>query len=139
MGRLLTALIALVLVLAACGGDEDGPGNASTEFTIEMSDFAYDPDLIAVPAGEEITITLNNVGSVDHNWVVVTNGIQIEAESEIPDDRTDFELLSSELVPAGSSTTLTFTAPTRGVYQIICDVPGHFTAGMEGRLGVEEG
>jgi uncharacterized cupredoxin-like copper-binding protein len=139
MGRLLTALFALVLVLAACGGDEDGPGNASTEITIEMSDFAFEPEQVAVPAGEEITVTLNNVGSVDHNWIIVNSGIQIESESEIPDDRSDFELVSSDIVEAGASTTFTFTAPGRGVYQVICDVPGHFTAGMEGRFGVEEG
>lgn len=139
MGRLLTAVIAVVLVLAACGGDEDGPGDAQTSFTVEMSDFAFEPSDVAVPPGEEITVTLNNVGSVDHNWVVLASGVQIEAESEIPEDRTGFELVASSVIEAGDSATITFTAPDRGVYQIICDVPGHYTAGMEGRLGVDEG
>ena len=37
----------------------------------------------------------------------------------------------------GTTETGTFTAPAAGDYQIICMVPGHFSAGMEGTLTVE--
>ena len=90
-----------------------------------------------MPTSGEITVTLNNVGSVEHNWIVLAAGTRIEDESQIPDDRTDFELVGSDAVPPGDSSTLTFTAPESGTYQIICDVPGHFSAGMEGRLRVD--
>ena len=37
---------------------------------------------------------------------------------------------------AGEAITITFTAPAAGTYQVICNVPGHFSAGMEGLLTV---
>jgi uncharacterized cupredoxin-like copper-binding protein len=136
-GRLPIALAVLIVVLAACGGDDGPSAEAQTDITVEMSDFAFDPRQVLVPPGAEITVTVDNVGSVEHNWIVLQEGIQIEAEADIPDDRSGFELEKTGLVDAGGSSSVTFTAPESGIYQIICDVPGHFTAGMEGRLRVD--
>ncbi len=137
MRRVLIVLGALAIVLAACGGNEDGPGGASAELTVELTEFAFDPAEVSVPAGEEITVTVNNVGSVEHNWIVLARGTRIAEESEIPDDLAGFALVASETLDPGSSATVTFTATSGDAYQIICSLPGHFTAGMEGRLRVE--
>jgi uncharacterized cupredoxin-like copper-binding protein len=40
------------------------------------------------------------------------------------------------LLDPGDAGTFTFTAPAAGAYQVVCVIPGHFTAGMEGRLRV---
>ena len=53
-------------------------------------------------------------------------------ESEFSEDLIVFET-SAE---AGEAITITFTAPAAGTYQVICKVPGHFSAGMEGLLTV---
>jgi len=137
MRRLTAVVVALAVAAVACGGG-DTP-EASTDFTVVMSDFAFDPDKVAVPPGEEITITLDNVGSVEHEWVILKDGVQIAEESELPADEetllADFVYWEAEVDP-GESGSFTFTAPERGFFQVICAIPGHFTAGMEGRLQV---
>jgi uncharacterized cupredoxin-like copper-binding protein len=135
MRRFAISVLLVALIAAACGGG-DSP-EAATDLNITMSDFAFDPDKVAVPPGAEITITLDNVGSVEHEWVILKDGVQIERESELPEDEetllADFVYWEAE-VEAGESDTFTFTAPERGFFQVICAIPGHFTAGMEGRL-----
>ena len=136
MRRLIIFVLLLALTAAACGGGDDTP-EASTNLSVTMSDFAFDPDKVTVPPETEITITLDNTGSVEHEWVVLKDGVRIEDESELPEDEetllADFVYWEEEVQP-GESGTFTFTSPPSGTYQIICAIPGHFTAGMEGRL-----
>lgn len=130
--RRLIILVALVaLAASACGGDE-GAGDLVTSLDVSMVEFEFDPAESVVPAGEAITLNLSNAGSVEHNWVVLASGAKIEAESELDESMIYFE----GLLNPGEAETFTFTAPAPGGYQVICDVPGHFTAGMEGRLRV---
>jgi uncharacterized cupredoxin-like copper-binding protein len=135
MKRLSTVVLVVALAAGACGGD-DAP-EASTNLSVQMTDFAFEPDSVAVPAGQEITIELTNAGSVEHDYVILKRGQRIEAETDLPDDEetivAEFVEFEQRVQP-GESTTVTFTAPEAGSYQIICRVPGHFTAGMEGRL-----
>lgn len=137
MRRFAILILLLAILATACGGDE--APEASTDLNVKMSDFAFDPDKVAVPPGAEITITLDNIGSVEHEWVILKDGVQIEDEADLPDDEetllADFVYWEAE-VEAGESGTFTFTAPERGFFQVICAIPGHFAAGMEGRLQV---
>lgn len=137
MRRLVIMVLLLASLAAGCGGD-DTP-EAATDLTIKMSDFAFEPDKVAVPPGAEITITLDNVGSVEHEWVILKDGVRIESEADLPEDEetllADFVYWEAEVEP-GASGTFTFTAPERGFFQVICAIPGHFVAGMEGRLQV---
>ncbi len=128
--------VALSLVLVACG-DSSGP---STSITAQVDDFKFTPTSWAVPAGQEITITLSNTGAVEHEWVLLRPGVRITRESDLPDTE---EALLSEFVywetelEAGDSKTLAFTAPAAGKYQVICAIEDHFNAGMEAELTVE--
>jgi uncharacterized cupredoxin-like copper-binding protein len=48
------------------------------------------------------------------------------------------DVLFTKQVTAGASDKGTFTAPaTPGNYQVICDISGHFEAGMVGNLVVK--
>ena len=94
-----------------------------------MSEFMFDPESWEIPAGEEITITLTNSGTIDHEWVLLNPGVTIASEAELPE--TEEELLSEfvfweEEVSPGDTATFTFTAPAEGTYQIICAIEGHF-------------
>ena len=130
--------IALSFMLAACGSDDDdGDDGASTSIEATMSDFEFDPTDWAVAAGEEITIDLTNDGSVDHEWVILQDGVTVSSEADLPETEeellADFVYWEDEVEP-GDSKTLTFTAPAAGTYQIICAIETHFDAGMEGEL-----
>jgi plastocyanin len=130
--RLLrVALAAPVLLLASCGDDE---GEASTSIDATASEFQFEPDAWTVPAGEEFSIDFENAGSVEHEWAVIKLGEDLGSEDEFAEDKVLFEV---EAVPAGDSTTESFTVDEAGDYQVICALETHFDAGMEGTLTVE--
>lgn len=123
------------LLLGACGDDDDdGGGEASTSIEATASDFQFDPDSWTVPAGEEFTIDFTNDGSVEHEWAVIKEGEDLGSEDDFAEEKVLFEV---EAVPAGESTTQEFAVDGAGTYQVICAIPSHFDAGMEGSLTVE--
>lgn len=134
---IIAVLALLVIALSACGGS----GGPSSEISVDMTEFAFDPDSWEIPAGEQITVQLTNSGTIEHEWVILKPGVTITDESELPDDEetllAEFVYWEEEVEPGGSK-TLTFDAPPAGDYQIVCAISGHFNAGMEGSLTVSD-
>ena len=134
-------LMAVALVAAACGGGDSSDTVPAPEATIATSpptsditatakDFLFSPNAWTAGAESEVTFEFENQGSVTHTWIILSS--PIESESEFSEDLIVFET-SAE---AGEAATITFTAPAAGTYQVICNVPGHFSLGMEGLLTV---
>ncbi|MEM8860420.1 MAG: plastocyanin/azurin family copper-binding protein, partial [Chloroflexota bacterium] len=99
----------------------------------EGQDIAFDIDEVIVAAGQEITVELNNVGELDHNWILTTDDIR-------PRNATEADALTgtnSGIVTAGQSKSFTFTAPEAGSYKFVCTIEGHAFAGMVGDFTVE--
>lgn len=115
------------LALSACG-----PKTA--ELSMTLTDFSFDPTEASLPAGAEVTLTLTNNSSIPHNWVLMEHGYTANLLFT-PQDQDHVYFKTS--VPAGETQIITFTAPEEpGSYQLICTVPGHLSAGMEGRIFV---
>ncbi len=173
---LRAALLAgVALMLIACGGDGDQA--AETEETREMTsaspdtievtmtDHAYQPSSITVPAGQEVTLQLTNAGSVEHYFVVgdtiagdkdgfrqnLFSGVSIEKhkqteeheEEEHEEEEEEEEHHENEFeLPPGGTGSMTFTLPESkaGTYTIACfETTGgqkHYEMGMEGTLTV---
>jgi len=128
----LIAVFAVILVLsvalAACSG---GSSSASANtLDVTMSEYAFSPAALNVTAGSTVTVNLKNTGAVQHNFVVmstpVTGTYTDAAKANI--------LFDSGPIDAGSSKTVTFTAPAAGTYQVICTQAGHLEQGMVGSL-----
>lgn len=117
------------LLLGACSSDDDA---ASSSITATATDFMFSPDAWAVNADEDFDVTLNNEGSVEHEWAVLKEGVEISSEAEFSEDVVEFEI---EAIDPDTSTTQTFTLPA-GTYQVICAIETHFDLGMEGALTV---
>lgn len=129
------AVVPVVVIVAACGGSEA----ASTDIAATLQEFSFSPSEWTVPAGQHITIELTNAGSVLHEWVLLKPGVQITAETDLPE--TEEELLADfvyfeDEIEAGETKSVTFTAPEAGTYQVICAIEGHFTGGMNATLTV---
>ncbi len=80
---------------------------------------------ITLTAGQRYTMTVHNVGTMQHNWAIV------DAKS------TTANVLWSAVTPAtnpGSSGQVTFTAGSAGSYYYICQVPGHVALGLWGTV-----
>ena len=129
-GPLAGAALILSLLLAACGGA--GPASLS----IVATDFAFTPADVTVPAGQEVSLTLINDGSVEHEWVLMEAGYQITQPFDADDEP---HVYWEGEVDAGETATFTFTAPSEpGESQLVCGVPGHVEAGMVGTLTVSD-
>ena len=127
---MFVTILALALLLAACGGDEP----AAASLTFEGNDsLQFNPATASVPAGSEVTVTLNNAGALEHSWTLVGN----DADVATVTDADAINSASTGTVAGGASDTLTFTAPAAGTYKYVCTVPGHAAGGMVGTLTVQ--
>ena len=125
---IVVALLAAVTLLASCGGDDDAVSSVS----VTATDFAFDPDVWTLKAGETFDITLINSGNEEHEWVIMK--APITEESQFTEDGVLWETEAE----TGESKVDTGPALEAGEYQIICGLEGHFSAGMKGSLTVTE-
>ena len=135
--RILLVFVALIL-LSACAAQ---PSKPATDITVEMTDFAYNPSSITVPVGEPVTLTLKNVGNIEHDLVVE----KIDATPKVVEDRgsdahhahgeqQNYDLHVS--ANAGETSVIELTVAEPGTYRVFCSVEGHEEAGMIGELVV---
>ena len=108
------AIAALGLALAACGGGEPPP-------TIEVTatEFAFDPEMITVDAGQAFTLSFVNGGTIEHDFTIDELDISVLAPVT--------ETVEEEIGPLEA-----------GEYAVYCSIPGHREAGMNGTLRAEE-
>lgn len=130
---LMVSILVLSLGLVACGGSSGG-GSGANSIKATLTEFKFDPNAWTVSAGQQVSLTLTNSGSVEHSWVLLSKPVSGSTFT----DADKANILFSKSVPAGQTVTVTFTAPsTAGSYQVVCDVPGHLEGGMTGTLTVK--
>jgi uncharacterized cupredoxin-like copper-binding protein len=127
---LMLMMAVLGLLLAACGG----ANQPKDQIDVAMTDFMFTPNTFTIPAGKEITVEARNEGAVVHNFVIMKQGTDV-GENFGPEDEENV-LWRIEVQPNGEATE-TFTAPDQpGEYQLLCSTPGHYMAGMVGKIVV---
>src|SRR5688572_6990377 len=138
MLRKMFFTLALAILLTGCAGAGVSQA-AATEITVDATDFAYNPVSITVPAGQPVTLTLNNTGAVEHDFVVdKINVTNIQASDSGPaahhqmGDAPEYDL--HFFARAGDTAVLNFTAMEPGTYEVFCSIEGHKEAGMIGKL-----
>ena len=117
MKRWLLAVPVMVLVLAACGGD-DSDASASQSIdavAVTASDNTFEPAAITASAGAGIEVT--NDGEAPHNFSVEGSGIDVDIE---PGETVTVD--TSELEP--------------GTHDVECKL--HSAAGMTATLTLNE-
>jgi len=132
MNKLLKVVIlvmGLSLLLTACGG-------GGTNINVTVTDFAYDPSTITVTAGDTISLRVTNKGAVEHEFVIMESGYQVEAPWGDKDESHIYWELDG--IESGTTKSDTFTAPSEpGEYEITCGLAGHIENGMVGKLIVK--
>jgi uncharacterized cupredoxin-like copper-binding protein len=125
----------VLLLLSACGGSPAAAPPTTTEITVDMVEFMFNPETVRVPAGGQVELTLVNSGALEHEWVIMKLGAQA---SEPFDENDEANIYWEKEVEPRSQAVETFTAPSEpGEYQIVCGIAGHLEAGMVGNLIVE--
>lgn len=124
--RLLPVALACAgLIATGCGGDSgDGAASTSTDLTVNMTEYKFEPREVTVAPGATIRVT--NEGEIAHN-------LKLERG---PDPKTETqELAGTDSFLPGDSESLEVNLP-RGRYAMVCTVPGHRELGMTGMLTV---
>ncbi|MEM7338738.1 MAG: multicopper oxidase domain-containing protein [Actinomycetota bacterium] len=107
-------LITAVAVL----GDPPEPPPASV-LAVSLNEYSITGDLTA-PAGD-VTLAITNTGSIEHNLVIPSLGVR-----------------SPDIAP-GATAMLDLGELEAGIYDLVCDVPGHESSGMTNALTITEG
>lgn len=151
-----------LVLLAGCGKSDTTaaaapPAAATTSgpktFELTANDtMKYNLTRLEVGAGEEVTLTLTNTGSMPkqsmaHNFFLLKKGVDAtafdnaalshQADGYFPTQLADEVIAHTKLLGPRQSDTITFKAPTEpGEYTYLCTFPAHFIAGMHGVLVV---
>jgi uncharacterized cupredoxin-like copper-binding protein len=141
--RIVPALpLVLGLLLTGCGGDEEGTAaGGEGAVDVELADFSIDLPAPDVVAGET-TFDIRNVGGTAHEFVVMRTELAADA---LPTDDTGsveeegaegLEVIDEveDLAP-DEDAELTVTLE-EGHHVVICNLPGHYGAGMHADLEV---
>ncbi len=82
-------------------------------------------------AGEKVTVTFHNAGTMAHNWAIV------DAKSSTANVLWSAQVGSAaNPISAGGTATVTFTVGSAGSYFYICQVDAHVALGMWGTVTV---
>jgi len=117
-----------------------GPGEVLAESTVNS--LAFVPNTLAVlnatryPVSIDVLVT--NQGDDSHTFTVVPQSNVSLTSGNFTDYFTSHPPLSNVNVPsqAGGTVWANFTVKAPGIYQYLCEIPGHFAAGMSGLLYV---
>ncbi len=124
------------------GGSAAGkPGNASMPTRdiqiVTLDAMRFDPNSVRVKAGETIRFVVTNAGQVQHEFVIGDPKEQeehAEMMRKMPSMKhADNNMLT--LTP-GETKALLWEFDKGGEFEIACHVPGHYEAGMRGKVSV---
>lgn len=133
--------LALLVAVTFAGCGEDAPAATSNDVGGKVKEWSVTLDASTAKAGE-VTFTVANDGSIGHEFLVVKTDIAL---GEIPLDGdhfaepTDGIEVINEIGEFAKGTTETLTITLEpGKYQIVCNLPDHYSSGMHASFTVVE-
>ena len=154
---ILPLVILAAPIASGCGGGDDNDNDdsgkatapaatetqpasqgaaASGALTVHMTEFAFDPKDAVATAGK-VTISAPNDGKVVHELVVLkTNAdpAKLPMDGDEVNENTNVGEIPDVEPGATKKVTLKLAA---GKYAMVCNLPGHYAAGMYGSLTVK--
>ncbi|HEY0864725.1 MAG TPA: azurin [Lacunisphaera sp.] len=159
--HLLLPVLVGSLLLAGCGKNDQAAAPvastpaapAAATFEVTANDtMKFNITRLEVKAGQEVKITLTNVGNMPkaamgHNLVILKKGVDAKAFVDaavsamatdyVPAALSDQVIAHTKLLGPKQSEELVFKAPTEpGEYTFVCTFPAHYLSGMKGVLVV---
>lgn len=146
------------------GFDFGKPAKASEAkrtVTVVMRDNLYEPEAISVQAGETVRFVVKNEGQFVHEFNIGTAAMHAEHQKEmmmmvehgvLEPDRINRERMkmdmgggktmehndpNSLLLEPGKSGEIVWTFTKATELEFACNVPGHYDAGMVGKMSVK--
>ena len=134
------------------------PGKVSRTVTVTMHDNYYEPESISVKEGETVRFVIKNEGSLVHEFNIATGAMHKAHGPEmmmmvehgvLEPDRINWEAAkamqksmghgmhdepNSKLLEPGKSGEIVWSFPKHANLEFACNVPGHYDAGMVGKI-----
>ena len=120
-------------------GREGDPAKASRTIRVEMADtMRFTPADITVKQGETVKLVATNKGQVMHEMVLGTSeDLKKHAELMRKFPGMEHEEPHMAHVKPGASGEIVWQFTQPGEFQFACLIPGHFEAGMVGKVTVK--
>ena len=117
-------------------GHPGSPRQVRRVIAIKALDIRFEPKRIQVHRGETVRFVVTNDGKLAHEFVIGDAQLQAEHEKEMQamtgrPMHADVNAIS--LLP-GQTKSLVWTFTRDGVTEYACHMPGHFAAGMVGKI-----
>ena len=120
-------------------GEPGDPKKVSRAVRVVMSDdMKFTPASIAVKRGETIRFVLSNAGRIKHEMVLGTM-VELKAHAEMMRKMPGMEHADPNMLTLapGETGELIWRFTKAGSFDFACLEPGHFEAGMKGRISVK--
>ena len=120
-------------------GREGDPAKATRVIRVDMSDaMRFTPGTIRVKQGDTVRFEIANKGAILHEMVIGTDKALAEhAEMMKKHPGMEHDEPYMAHVAPGKTGSIAWTFDRPGDYMYGCLVPGHWEAGMKGRITVE--
>ena len=120
-------------------GREGDPKRVTRTIKLDMTDaFRFTPADVTVKRGETVRFVVANSGKVLHEMVLGTTE-ELKAHAELMKKFPDMEHADANMahVKPGAKGEIVWQFTKAGEYQFACLIPGHYEAGMVGKVVVK--
>jgi uncharacterized cupredoxin-like copper-binding protein len=112
-------------------------GDADRTIKISMlDDFAYSPARLKLSRGDVVTFEIVNKGTLMHEFVLGDKDYQVMHEEQVADGGHHTQMRNGLSLGPGASGALTWRFTESGEVLYGCHEPGHYSAGMVGKVSV---
>lgn len=132
MRRLVVLLVLLALAgtVAAVAVSRGESATAPTKVSVKLKEFKVIPSIKTVKAGK-VTFVVSNVGKINHELVVLKTNVPAGKLKENKDHEVSEASSVGEVGEVDHGTTKQGTLTLKpGKYQLICNLPSHYSAGQ---------
>lgn len=131
--RVLASLALLLSGGAGCGTSPPNDGEVRTvEVAIAHSRFS--PGELKFERGDRVRFVIRNEDPIDHEFIL--GDAEVQTIHENGTEAFHGAVPGEVSVPAGSTTSTTYTFEGRGSFIYGCHLPGHYDYGMKGTVRV---
>jgi uncharacterized cupredoxin-like copper-binding protein len=129
----LLAVLAAVVAAVTVATTSDA---ASKSTKVTLSDFKVSASPKSVSAGK-VSFTAKNAGDMEHELVIIKTSTSA-SKLKVSNNRVSEKGTVGEIedIAAGKSKTHTFNLK-KGHYVLLCNIPGHYKAGMRADFTVK--
>ncbi|MGX6571237.1 cupredoxin domain-containing protein [Cupriavidus necator] len=123
----------------SAAGQPGNPAKVSRTIDVAMADtMRFTPASIAVKRGETVRFVVRNVGKVEHE-MVIGNASELKQHAQMMRSTTPAKHGGANQITLapGQKGALVWQFDGPGTVDFACLVPGHFEAGMVGKVAVK--